>query len=157
MANMARNDQQNRTVEVNREELIKTLEANRAKHVREYEDAMAGYKSVLASKLEDAYTDAKAKIDKQYRRLKDRIDDMSDDEIGKQQDWFTLLDEISVQLKVPRSFADDYDAAIDIAKWDVRETLELSHAEFTCFVRDQWDWKSGFEAVSTQYIGAMKF
>lgn len=42
-------------------------------------------------------------------------------------------------------------AAIDMAKWDIRETLVLTHAEFTCFVRDQWDWKSGFEAVSMLY------
>ena len=63
------------------------------------------------------------------------------------------IDGISVEMKVPRSYAKEYDAAIDMAKWDVRETLELSHAEFTCFVRDQWDWKAGFEAVSMLYKG----
>ena len=54
-------------------------------------------------------------------------------------------------MRVPRCFKDEYDDAIDMAKWDVRETLVLTYAEFTCFVRDEWDWKSGFEAVSMIY------
>ena len=75
----------------------------------------------------------------------------TDADIAKQQDFVTLVEDVTIQMKVPRSYAKEYEAAIDMAEWDVRETLELTHAEFTCFVRDQWDWKSGFEAVSNLY------
>ena len=62
------------------------------------------------------------------------------------------MDSISVEMRVPRCYDKEYDAAIDMAKWDVRETLELTHAEFTCFVRDQWDWTSEFTAISAMYL-----
>lgn len=153
MAAIAQRDQEKRTVEVNREKLISILESNRTKHVADYEEAMAGYKSLLLGKIDEAFEDAKKKLDEKYNRTKEKVSGFTDEDIAKQHDHFTLIDGISVEMKVPRSYAREYDAAIDMAKWDVRETLELSHAEFTCFVRDQWDWKAGFEAVSMLYKG----
>lgn len=151
MAGIARMDQEKRTVEVNRVKLIETLESNRVKHVADYEEAMAGYKSVLLSKIESAFEDTKKQMQESYDEMKSRIAAFTDADIAKQQDHFCLVESVYCELKVPRSYAKEYDAAIDMAKWDVRETLELTHAEFTCFVRDQWDWKSGFEAVSMMY------
>lgn len=155
MAAIARMDQEKRTVEVNRLKLIETLEANRTKHVQDYEEAMAGYKAVLLSKIDEAFDDAKKQLETKYEKTKARVAAFTDADIAKQRDSFTLIDDITVEMKVPRSYAKEYDAAIDMAKWDVRETLELTHAEFTCFVRDQWDWKSGFEAVSMLYKAAI--
>lgn len=155
MAAIARMDQEKRTVEVNRLKLIETLEANRTKHVQDYEEAMAGYKAVLLSKIDEAFDDAKKQLETKYEKTKSRVSAFTDADIAKQRDSFTLIDDITVEMKVPRSYAKEYDAAIDMAKWDVRETLELTHAEFTCFVRDQWDWKSGFEAVSMLYKAAI--
>jgi hypothetical protein len=155
MAAIARMDQEKRTVEVNRLKLIETLEANRTKHVQDYEEAMAGYKAVLLSKIDEAFDDAKKQLETKYEKTKSRVAAFTDADIAKQRDSFTLIDDITVEMKVPRSYAKEYDAAIDMAKWDVRETLELTHAEFTCFVRDQWDWKSGFEAVSMLYKAAI--
>jgi hypothetical protein len=151
MAAIARMDQEKRTVEVNRIKLIETLEANRKKHVEEYAQAMSGYKSVLLAKIDEAFDEAKKEIAAKYEKTKSKVSAFKDADIAKQRDSFTLIDGISVEMKVPRSYAAEYDAAIDMAKWDVRETLELTHAEFTCFVRDQWDWKSGFEAISQIY------
>ena len=151
MAAIARRDMENRTVEVNRLELINVLESNREIHIRDYEEAMAGYKAILLSKIDDAFEDARKTLEEKYEKIKRRVSAFTDEDIARQQDSFTLIDEVDVDMKVPRSFAREYDAAIDMAKWDVRETLELTHAEFTCFVRDQWDWKSGFEAVSRIY------
>ncbi len=151
MAAVARMDQEKRTVEVNRVKLIETLESNREKHLKEYKEAMEGYKSILLTKIEEAYTEAKKQIKNEYDRIKAKVGKLTDEDIARQRDSVVLLDGIVVEMKVPRSYVKEYDAAIDMAKWDVRETLELTHAEFTCFVRDQWDWKSGFEAVSMLY------
>lgn len=151
MANLARADQENRTVKVDRLKLIGILEANRTKHVQEYEEAMAGYKSVLLSKIDKAFEDAKLQLESQHKKTKSKVAAFTDTDIAKQHDRIVLIDGICVDMKVPRSYQKEYDAAIDMAKWDVRETLELTHAEFTCFVRDHWDWKSGFDAVSMLY------
>lgn len=153
MANLARNAQINRTVEVNRLELLKTLESNKLKHVKEYEEAMAGYREALSGELEKVYQDAKLRLDSAYTKLKTKISRMSEDDIKRQNNYTSLLPAVDVHLEVPRSFEVDYDAAIDIAKWDVNDTMELTHAEFTCFVRDQWDWTSDFKMVTRSYTG----
>lgn len=151
MANAVRVDLEKRVVKVNRLDLIKTLESNLAKHVQDYKEAMAGYKAVLLAKIDAAFSDAQKLLEKKHKETKERVAEFTDADISKQRDIFTLIEGITVEMSVPRSYAKEYEAAIDMAKWDVRETLELTHAEFTCFVRDQWDWKSGFEAVSTMY------
>ena len=151
MAQMAQQDLRNRKVEVNRLKLIETLKSNKDKHVKEYEDAKAGYKSALLTKLDAAVEDARKSIEKQYTKRKEEIGAITDEDIENQQDYVQLLPAVTVQMKVPRSYAKEYDAAIDIATWDVRDTLELSNAEFTCFVRDEWDWKGEFTATSKMY------
>lgn len=151
MAAIARMDQEKRTVQVDREELIEALQRNREQHIRDYEEAMAGYKAALLTKVDNAFNEAGQQIEKMREKVRQRLSALTDADIPKQRDSFTIIDEIRVEMKVPRSYASEYDAAIDMAIWDVRETLELTYAEFTCFVRDQWDWKSGFEAVSMLY------
>lgn len=151
MANLLAHDVQERVVEVNREELLITLQSNRKKHIEEYEAALAGYKDALAEKLEEAFIEAEIALRDNYQELQIKIDEMTEDEIGKQKDWFTLVDGINVEMKVPRCYVDEYDAAIDAVTWDVNETLKLTHAEFTCYVRNKWDWTPQFEILSRQY------
>lgn len=151
MAALARIDQEIRAVQVDRLRLINSLECNLANHIEDYEEAMAGYRSVLLNKLTEAFNAAKVSLEHDYEKMQMKVAAFTDDDIAKQRDHFTLVDEITVTMKVPRSYAKEYEAAIDMAKWDVRDTLELTHAEFTCFVRDQWDWKSGFDVVNSMY------
>ena len=94
------------------------------------------------------------KLEKQYEEAKRHVACLTDAEIENQRDVITLLDAFHVEMKVPRCFKKEYDAAIDMARWDVRETLVLTYAEFTCFVRDEWDWKRGFDAITAVYKAA---
>lgn len=151
MANMARADQEKRTVEVKRSELVHTLIANRVKHVKDYEDAMAGYTAVLLAKIDEAFAAAQRSLSERHGKMKEQVAGLSEEDIAQRSDRLVIVDSICVEMKVPRSYKKEYDAAIDMAQWDVRDTLELTHAEFTCFVRDEWDWKSGFDAVSMLY------
>lgn len=124
---MALQDQSERVVQVARTKLLEALRANREKHVREYNEAVAGYKALALERL-----------DKAHREV-------------SRQDRLVLVEQVCVNLRVPRNFADKYDAAIDMAEWDVRETLELTHAEFQCFVRDVWEWTDEFIGISKLY------
>lgn len=151
MAVNARKDQENREVEVNRLELIAKLESNLEKHLFDYEEAMAGYRGMLLEKIDAAFEEAKRELADKHVKIKGRISAFTDADIAKQPDHFTLIERKIVEMKVPKSYADEYKSAIDMSRWDVRETLELSYAEFTCFVRDQWDWKSDFDLVNATY------
>lgn len=151
MAAVAQRDQEKRIVTVDRVKLISILKENRQKHSDEYEEAMAGYKNVLLSKIDESFAEAKKSLEDRYEKTKAKVSNFTDEDISKQNDYFTLIDEISVEMKVPRSFVKEYDAAIDMAVWDVRDTLDLTYAEFTCYVRDMWDWKGSFEAISAIY------
>lgn len=155
MAANAKRDMANRTIEVNRQELLETLKKNREKHVKDYEEAMAGYKDALLDKIESSYEEAKAKLEKKYKQLKLKTAELDDNEIKDQSDYITLVDSFVVNMEVPRSYVEEYDQAIDIATWDVNDTLELSSSEFACFVRDKWSWKSDFE-VSTAFYKSVR-
>ena len=155
MARIAQMEQAQRTVVVDRVELVDRLEQNREEHLKDYTEAMHGYKKTLAEKLDDAFDDAfanaKTKLAMIYASTKDRVAKFTDTDIEKQRDTFTFLDSIYVEMKVPRSYVKEYDAAIAMANWDVRETLELTHSEFTCFVRNEWDWSNDFALTSAIY------
>lgn len=151
MANLARKDQEERTVQVNREKLIETLQSNLAKHVEEYKLAIEGYKAVALEKLLSAFEQAKEKLDRNLAKGRLSIEQFDPKDPRGTSDYMTLVEGIQVTLKVPRDYSKEYEAAIDMAKWDVRETLELSHAEFQCFVRDVWDWSSDFRTTTDFY------
>ena len=153
MAALAQHDQQARTVIVDRKGLLDKLQTNLTQHCKDYEDAMAGYKTCLRQKVESAFDSAMSSLQAQKVVSLAVIDKMTDEDIPKQRDNYTIVDSISVTMKVPRSYAEEYKSAIDMFTWDVRETVELTFAEFTCFVRDQWDWKKGFDAISVLYKG----
>jgi hypothetical protein len=153
MAALAMDDQKKRSVEVNRVKLLATLKENLTTHVAEYEEAMAGYKSELISRTKVAFEKAKVKLAEKETATLAKFAKLTQEDIVKQRDYVTLLESETIEMKVPRSFAEEYKAAIDMFTWDVREVIELTYAEFTCFVRDQWDWKAGFTAVSAMYKG----
>ena len=151
MAAVALNNMMNKTVEVNKEQLIQTLESNLVQHRKDYESAMTGYKMSLRAKVEKAYENAKTTLEKNITKLNQEIDSLTDDTIAKQPERIKVVDNLYVDMKVPRSYEKEYRSAIDLAKWDVNPTLKLSYAEFTCFVQDQWDWKIECQETFTYY------
>lgn len=151
MAAVAQRDQEKRIVQVDRIQLIKTLEENLKNHIKDYEEALKGYRGLLNNKIDEGYKKAISTIESSYKNIKGKVANLTNEDIYLQRDQFTLLDAIYVNMKVPRSYANEYQVAIDIFKWDVREIAELTYAEFTCFVRDEWDWQVEFKSISAMY------
>ena len=151
MANMALKNLQERVVEVDREQLVAILTTNREKHLKDYREAVAGYREAAIEKLTKGYEFAKQKLENNLKIAKAKIEQFDEANPRASSDYLDLVEGQSVELKVPRNFCKEYDAAIDMAKWDVRKTLELTHAEFQCFVRDEWLWSNEFLAVSASY------
>lgn len=151
MANQALRNQMTRTVRVSRTKLLETLRANRARHLQDYAEAMAGYKAMALAKVEETFAGIHARIDQQKGKIVAHIETFSHETADKFGDYLTILNGESISLKVPQSYADAYSAAIDMAEFDVREELELSGAEFQCFCRDVWDWSHEFEVTNSTY------
>jgi hypothetical protein len=153
MAQALQRDQAQRKVLVKRELLVEALEHNKMAHKDEYEQALAGYKQALLDKLHEAIKAAKVRLKVREGELEKLITNLTDKDIEQQPEYFPLLEAVHVQMPVPKSHADEYDAAIDMFTWDTRPELELTYAEFMCFVRDKWDWSADFNTISAFYNG----
>lgn len=150
---------QNHKVHVNRKKLIETLQINRAQHEADYLEAVSLYKEVSKKKIEEAVQKAKASIDKLSGELCDNLVALKDDEISKQDIQQRIIDSrfTVVILDVPTSHVDEYDLAIKMFEWDVSASIQLSYADFRCFIEDNWDWKEDFTRMSTSYKAALAF
>lgn len=153
MANMAKQAMIQREVEVNRKDMIVALEKNREKHIETYHKALAGYKEAAAKKLKQDGEDARRRLEKNLQQVAADIAEFDPERPNKFGDHFVLIQQVVMTLPVPQNYSSFYDAAIDIARWDVNETLKLSYAEFNCFVRDQWDWTGEFRETTMSYLG----
>lgn len=140
-----------REVEINKDQLVKQLITNREKHVKEYNEAMEGYKLEFKARLENAYNKAKTFLDENYKKLLGEVEKYTDDDIVKQSDSITLVNSIQVKMPVPKSYEKEYILAIELFQWEVKESVRLTSAEFNCFVRDEWDWKENFTEVMSFY------
>lgn len=152
MALAAARDTEKRTVEVNRMRLIATLINNKAAHQKNYREAVEGYVERATEEFRKGYEKAKKELEKNLQKGLDSLKEFDPKNPKGTSDWLTLVPTIQVELKVPRDYSNEYDAAIAIAEWDVRETLELTVAEFSCWVRDMWDWSRDFELVNSMYL-----
>ena len=154
MAASAKEDQKKRTVEVDRLRLIEKLKENREKHIQEFEQAMAGFKENVREKIEEEFAKAAKKLERAQTEKLALLEDTPKEEIAGVFGRVCLLDNLYLNLEAPRNYSKEYDAAIGIAEWEVAETMKLTHAEFTCFILDEWDWKSQFDRVTKMYSGS---
>lgn len=150
MARQARQAQINREIEVDRKKLIDALKANRERHIAQYNEAVEGYRDAALAILSKAKASAVARMEKNFERIRVDLENFNPEEGAS--DRITLIQSETVDLPVPRNYSKDYDAAIDIAEWDVNDKLKLSFAEFQCFVRDEWDWTIDFVSNSAMYV-----
>jgi len=156
MAAKALSNQMTRTVRVDRKKLIDVLKANREKHIAVFKEAMAGYKVAALAKIEEAFSGLDKRIAEQKSKIVEKISSFSPETASEFSNWLVLVEQVSVNLTVPVSYADAYDAAIDMAEFDTRDELELTGAEFQCFCRDVWDWTPEFTMANIRYTSAGK-
>lgn len=144
-----------REIEVNRVKLIQTLVTNKEKHIAEYQEAIKGYKEAAKTQLDLEIEKAKKKLENNYNQVIQKIEkfDPNDED---NTDYIQLVPNITIELPIPRLYSEEYDMAIEMAQWEVNDTMKLTYAEFNCFVRDNWDWRSDFVKISNAYISSEK-
>lgn len=100
----------NRTLQINKADLIAKIEENKVKHVKEFAEAKEAYKVEALTQLEN---------------LKKKVEggDLH----------------ISLKLVSPVDRVSEYDKVIEMFKWDVNDIIELSQDEFNEYVHDEND------------------
>lgn len=100
-------------------ELIKTLQENKEKHLEKYNNAFAEYKEGFLEQLEAL----KAKV-------------MAGDEFDHYS-WHS-------KLTRPMSYRKEYDTAIEMLIAHEGSTINLDRKEFMAFHQDKWEWSDHF-------------
>lgn len=157
MAQHAINNLSNRTVQVNREKLLSTLQENKTKHESDYKEALGMYAELAKQNVQESYEKAKADLEKNYYKNLNLIEEFKPDDIdySKYSGHFLLLHGTAVNLPLPKNYSNQYQDAINMVSWDVNETLVLTHSEFKCFVMDEWDWSYEFKNTVLNYSGCL--
>tara|TARA_Y100000034_G_C6879619_1_gene402807 strand:+ start:22 stop:486 length:465 start_codon:yes stop_codon:yes gene_type:complete len=139
-----------RTVEVNREKLLETLRENKDKHIREYGEAVRGYKTLAQEKLAALLCVAFRCLADNFDLIKTKIERLNPEDESIR-DTVTLLNAMTFSLEVPKDHSKSYEIAIQMAEWEVNETIELTQSQFQCFVLDDWEWTVKFKHLNTVY------
>lgn len=156
MAMAAINNQSKRIVNVSRDKLLDVLRTNRTKHLFNYNAAMEGYKAFATEKINEAFTGLARKLNKQKAEMLAKIDTFSPETASKFSDSLQILQGVWVELKVPVSYVEHYDAAIEMTQAEVHDVMQLTGAEFECFWRDRWDWTGDFTTTAAFYASGRR-
>ncbi len=156
MAAKALSHQMSRAVRVNRLNIVNVLTENRARHIAAFNEAMAGYKELALRNVDLAFDGIDKRLAQRKADIVKKIDAFTAETADQFSDYFVLLEQVTVNLKVPVSYAEAYDMAIDMFTLDTRDELDLSGAEFQCFCRDVWDWSHEFAVTNMTYGSVRK-
>ena len=111
---------------MNKQVLLRILESNRTKHIKEYNEAREDYLVATINKLQEALTTHKAmKIDN--------------------------LKPLKLFIDAPISHEQDYDVTIHMVQHHVDETIILTEQEYRAFVLDEWSWKKIWMVSNSSY------
>jgi DNA integrity scanning protein DisA with diadenylate cyclase activity len=146
-----------RQVKVKTKELLTKVKANREKHITDYEQALKDYKDLAKEKIESAFNKAMKDLKHAHEFNLQRISEMTDKEIeAGPGDSVHLLSAVSFNLKVPQNHSKDYDAVISMLEMCVDEEIQIMTDEHAMYVMDDWDWKTDFRKLSSEYSTSSK-
>lgn len=151
MAQMARAALEERKVTVDRLKLIETLKENRSKHVQKFQEAVEGYVSTARELLQKSFDEAIADATKRFDDIKSKLTRFDPERPEKMPSTWSVMGGVVLSVPVPANHSEMYRTAIEMMEWDTRKEVELTYAEFQCFVQDEWEWKSEFEAITARY------
>ena len=119
-----------RSVNVNRLELLTKLRANLAVHKAEYAEALAEYQQRL---LDDLKLAAK-KVSK--------VTDPNE------------LKNFRFSVPFPQNHEADYAEVIEMLDMSVDETINLDSESFKAYIKNEWHWQTQFTAAKMAYVTA---
>lgn len=140
-----------RTVTVKRLDLLEKLKSNRIKHEKDYLDAVSGYKAQAKERLEKLKTKILKAANDNFEVIALKIEQFNPNAENPLSNSISLINETHFTLEVPKSHTRSYDIAIQMAEWEVNDTIELTQAQFQSFVLDDWEWRAKFDLIKSTY------
>jgi hypothetical protein len=144
-------------VVMKKEELLKVLEDNKAKHDTLYEVAVAGYWDTAKERLEkkkrelsEAITYLKDDAKISFGRLEKKLD--SKEQLPYSIEVKALRWNTNLELLYPDNHTKDYERAIRMMRSSIYDEVRLSEQEFDSYVLNNWQWKDKFLTANSFYI-----
>lgn len=111
-------------IEVDRLKLIDTLKTNREAHIKEFEEAMDGYRVLAITKMKENLESAVA-----GREIERYID----------------------VLAAPESHEKDYDDVLGLLEMGTTTSVKLDARSYKMYVKDEWAWTNNFKMSHHAY------
>lgn len=113
----------NRTIKVNKQDLIDKIKENKLAHIEAYEKAIVAYKEEALRQLSEL------KIKAEHGELSLRL-----------------------QLTTPINNSVNYDKIIEMFEWEVESVVELEQQEFLEYVQDETDFAIAAKMSNSLYL-----
>lgn len=123
---------EDREVKVKRDELLSVLRQNRERHIKEYEAACVGYRTVALRRIEEGFQEAR-------------------DVVNRLKEGQTVAVGFRINLSVPVSYEKAYAQIIRMMEMSVDTEIVLTASQFACFVMDDWEWKEEWATSNALY------
>ena len=113
----------NRTIQVEKSDLIAKIKENKENHIKEYDKAVVAYKEEAESQLMT--------------------------EVARVQEG--ALD-AKLNLITPIDNTENYDSILEMFEWEVKDVVELQQDEFKEYVQDKTDFAVRAQMSNTAYF-----
>ncbi len=127
-------------MEYERSAILKRVQENRDKHVKDYELALEAYRLEVLEQLSKIYHDVHEVF---LKVTNEGIDNFG----SKYNDG-----QFEVDAEKPEDHRNDYEQVIDMLEMATADKIELDRSEFTQYVRDEWKWTKQFYASTSSLI-----
>lgn len=118
-------------IQMNRDELLVTLQENREKHVSIYEEAKGNWAKKIKARAEE-YIEHVSNTDAEEIRPPDKFFD-------------------KLWSYIPRSHRKEYDRAIKMVGHHVGSFVTLHEHEYENYVENKWKWTHSFNITAQNY------
>jgi hypothetical protein len=91
-------------------------------------------------------------VDRAQIRYREKVIEELEARLTAARDGKPIDISIFARMPIPRSYAAEYEQAIEELRWHTGETIELSSRDFARFVLDKWEWAQQFAASNMVYL-----
>lgn len=148
-------------VVMSKEELLKHLVENKAKHDVILAAAIAGYWDTAQvqldtrkKKMDEQVDYYKAEVEREIARVGAKI--AAKEELPAGLTIRQISIDTSLGLIYPQDHSKDYDRAIRMMQSSVFDQVRLSVDEYDAYVLNNWEWKANFLATNSFYVDTMR-
>ena len=152
MGHMAKRKMAERPVSIEKEKLLGQLRLNLKRHKSDYEKAVNAYQEKALEKISSLEEDVFEKVRENFEKAKSKLKGFDKDNPHLLQLNTAIVEPQFLDLPVPVNYSEAYENAITLFEWEQQEVVELSAAEFTCFVKNKWEWTNDFEVSTMSYL-----